>query len=148
VNLSTDVKKFTGTLIRIGEASDVAPAGSQGHRILITRDAAREAVNQLENSNLYASLTLDHHDQSRVVGKIHKAWINKRSICVRGVMWKPEVDRIDINCSLAMSADMQNCNIADLRAPIWEVTKMNFIGGTVLKAGVQAYKKTRFRWVT
>jgi hypothetical protein len=140
-------RKFLATLIRIDEPSDQATAGSRGHKIMLTRYAVNDAINQLENSNLYASECLTIHDQKRVVGTIKKAWINKKSLCVCGSMLEKEADRIDINCSLAMSADMKDCSIEDIFAPLWVITKVNFIGGTVLKKGKQAYKKTKFRWI-
>ncbi len=67
---------FRGVLTFVDVASDRAPAGAQGHRVLLTRAAAERALPSLLGMGLDYAPTLDRHDSRRKVGVITSAEIS------------------------------------------------------------------------
>jgi hypothetical protein len=64
---------FRGVLTFVGVPSDKAPAGAQGHRVLLTRTATERALPSLLGMALDYAPTLDRHDARRKVGIITRA---------------------------------------------------------------------------
>jgi len=63
----------------VGIPSDKAPAGAQGHRVLLTPPAAERALPSLLGMGLDYTPTLDRHDARRKVGIITRAELLPRS---------------------------------------------------------------------
>jgi hypothetical protein len=66
---------FRGVLTLVDTPSDKAPAGSRGHRVVLTRVAAERALPSLLGMALDYSPALDRHDTRRKVGVITRAEI-------------------------------------------------------------------------
>src|SRR5689334_23249675 len=66
---------FRGVLTLIDVPSDRAPSGARGHRVVLTRAAAEEALPSLLGMALDYAPTLDRHDTRRKVGIITRAEI-------------------------------------------------------------------------
>jgi len=64
---------FRGVLTLLDVASDRAPAGARGHRVLLTRAAAERALPSLLGMALDYTPSLDRHDARRKVGIITEA---------------------------------------------------------------------------
>ncbi len=64
---------FHGVLTLVDTPSDAAPAGARGHRVLLTRAAAEQALPSLLGMALDYSPALDRHDSRRKVGIITEA---------------------------------------------------------------------------
>ncbi len=64
---------FRGVLTFVEVPSDKAPAGAQGHRVLLTRTATEQALPSLLGMALDYAPTLDRHDARRKVGIITRA---------------------------------------------------------------------------
>lgn len=64
---------FRGVLTLVDVASDRSPAGARGHRVLITRAAAEQALATLLGMGLDYAPALDRHDAQRKIGIITEA---------------------------------------------------------------------------
>src|ERR1700734_3823831 len=70
---------FEGVLTLVDVASDKAPSGSRGHRVVLTRSAAEAALPSLLGMAVDYAPGLDRHDNRRKVGIITHAEIVGRS---------------------------------------------------------------------
>lgn len=64
---------FRGVLTFVDVPSNKAPAGAQGHRVMLTRAATKRALPSLLGMALDYAPTLDRHDARRKVGVITSA---------------------------------------------------------------------------
>jgi hypothetical protein len=64
---------FRGVLTLVDTPSDSAPSGADGHRVLLTRAAAEQALPSLLGMALDYAPSLDRHDARRKVGIITEA---------------------------------------------------------------------------
>jgi hypothetical protein len=78
---------FRGVLTFVDAASDKAPAGARGHRVLLTRKAAEQAIPSLLGMALDYSPRLDGHDTRRKIGVITRAEIVGREVVVGGFLY-------------------------------------------------------------
>jgi len=78
---------FRGVLTLVDVASDRAPSGARGHRVLLTRKAAEEAIPSLLGMALDYSPRFDTHDTRRKIGVITRAEIVGREITVGGFLY-------------------------------------------------------------
>jgi len=78
---------FRGVLTLVDVASDKAPAGARGHRVMLTRKAAEAAIPSLLGMALDYSPRFDMHDTRRKVGVITRAEIVGREIAVSGFLY-------------------------------------------------------------
>ena len=82
---------FRGVLTIVDAASDKAPAGARGHRVLLTRAAAEAAIPSLLGMALDYSPRLDGHDTRRKIGVITRAEIVGREVEVARVSLWPRL---------------------------------------------------------
>ena len=78
---------FRGVLTMVDVVSDKPPAGARGHRVLLTRRAAEEAIPSLLGMGLDYAPALDRHDVRRKVGVITRAEIVGRRIEIGGFLY-------------------------------------------------------------
>jgi hypothetical protein len=78
---------FRGVLTLVDVASDRAPAGARGHRVMLTRRAAEAAIPSLLGMALDFSPRLDGHDTRRKIGVITGAEIVGREVAVSGFLY-------------------------------------------------------------
>jgi hypothetical protein len=78
---------FRGVLTLVDVASDRAPAGARGHRVILTKKAAEAAIPTLLGMALDYSPRLDGHDTRRKIGVITRAEIVGREIAVSGFLY-------------------------------------------------------------
>ena len=71
---------FRGVLTMVDVASDRPPAGARGHRVVLTRAAAEEALASLLGMALDYAPSLDRHDARRKVGVITRADLVGRNL--------------------------------------------------------------------
>lgn len=86
--------EFRGVLTVVDVASQRAPAGSKGHRVVLTRAAAEAALPSLLGMALDYAPTLDRHDQQRKVGVITSAEIVGRNLEVGGYLYAKDFPEI------------------------------------------------------
>jgi hypothetical protein len=85
---------FRGVLTVVDVASQRAPSGSSGRRVVLTRKAAEEALPSLLGMALDYAPTFDRHDVRRKVGVITSAEIVGKNLEVAGYLYArdfPEV---------------------------------------------------------
>jgi len=150
---------FRGVLTWVDVASDRPPAGSRGHRVVLTRAAAEGALASLLGMALDYAPSLDRHDVRRKVGVITRAEIVGRKLELGGYLFAkdfPEIVREITRASdgvearggrvtadaLGMSYEITDARVADMRASIWTLTQVTFTGAAVLRRDKAAYRDT------
>jgi len=148
---------FRGVLTLVDTPSDRPPAGSRGHRVVLTRAAAERALPSLLGMALDYSPLLDRHDARRKVGVITRAEVVGKAIELNGYLFAkdfPEIVRqIECGCihasarrrpenPLGMSYEISDASVADVRARIWTLTRVTFTGAAILRRDKAAYRDT------
>ena len=142
---------FTGVLTLVDAASDRAPAGARGHRVLLTRAAAEAALPSLLGLGVDYRPGWDGHDAKRKIGLITEAYVVGRRLTVRGYLYArdfPEVaGAIQAHApeAMGMSYELADARVEDMRADIWKLTRVTFTGAAILLRDKAAYRSTSFR---
>jgi hypothetical protein len=141
---------FSGVLTRIDEASDKPPSGSRGHRIIITREAATEALPSLLGMAVDCTTDWDNHDARRKVGIITDADVQGADVRVRGFIYGKHFPDVVLEIAareekLGMSYEVADGHVVDMRAKIWTLHRITFVGAAILLRAKAAYKNTSFR---
>src|ERR1022692_711676 len=85
---------FEGVLTVVNAASDKAPAGARGHRVMLTREAAEKALPSLLGMAVDYRPGWDGHDARRKIGLLTEADLIGQRLVVRGYLYArdfPEV---------------------------------------------------------
>lgn len=146
---------FEGVLTVVDSASDRAPSGSRGHRVVLTREAAMAALPSLLGMAVDYRPGWDGHDARRKCGILTQADIEGSKpgsrLCVSGYLFGrdfPEVEeqmRKGAPGSMGMSYELADAHVADMRASIWTLTRATFTGAAILLRDKAAYQQTSFR---
>lgn len=140
-----NIMRFQGVLLRLNEPSTKAPNGSDGHRILVTSSTAKKNLHTLIGMGLNYAPSLKEHAQRRKVGVITGAQIKGNELWVTADIWKhdfPEAERDLKRPGLGMSMEINQVDVKDKGAPIWELSDFCFLGATILEKNAAAYNKT------
>jgi hypothetical protein len=141
-------EEFRGVLTVVDAASDRPPAGARGHRVVLTRGAAEEALASLLGMGLDYAPSLDRHDAQRKVGVITRAEIVGRKLELSGYLFAkdfPELVRTirgHIRGGLGMSYEIADARVADVREKVWKLTQVTFTGAAILLREKAAYRET------
>jgi hypothetical protein len=155
-------EEFCGVLTLVDVASDRAPAGARGHRVVLTRAAAEDGLPSLLGMALDYSPNLDRHDTRRKIGVITRAEISGKRLELGGYLFAkdfPEIvkeirrggQRRQLSASgsqggtdacLGMSYEIADARVADLRAKVWTLTHVTFTGAAILRRDKAAYEET------
>ena len=145
---------FRGVLTLVDVASDRAPAGARGHRVVLTRAAAEKALPSLLGMALDYAPTLDRHDTRRKVGIITRADIVGRQLELGGYLFAKDFPEIvkEIKAAgsetrrytraLGMSYEIADARVADMRSKVWTLTHVMFTGAAILRQDKAAYQQT------
>ena len=142
---------FEGVLTVVNAASDKAPAGARGHRVMLTRDAAEKALPSLLGMAVDYRPGWDGHDARRKIGVVTEADVVGQRLVVHGYLYArdfPEVARdLDAHApeALGMSYELADARVEDLRAEVWKLTRVTFTGAAILLREKAAYRATSFR---
>jgi hypothetical protein len=143
---------FEGVLTLIDVASDRAPSGARGHRVVLTREAAEVALPSLLGMADYKA-GWDGHDARQKCGIITAAEMDGKKLTVSGFLFardfpemegKLEVDGVG-SALMGMSYELADAHVADMRAQIWTLTRATFTGAAILLREKAAYRSTSFR---
>src|SRR5579863_2961719 len=85
---------FRGVLTVVDMASQRAPAGSGGHRVLLTRSAAEAALPSLLGMALDYAPSFDRHDVRRKVGVITSADLAGKNLEVGGYLYAKDFPEV------------------------------------------------------
>ncbi len=159
---------FRGVLTIVDVASDKAPSGARGHRVLLTRGAAEAAMPSLMGMGLDYSPALDRHDARRKIGVITRAEIVGRVIEVGGFLYARDFPEIvaeigrpgrtgasgfveaenadrkgrSSRTGLGMSYEITDALVEDITASVWVLNRVTFTGAAVLRRDKAAYRST------
>ena len=143
--------EFEGVLTLVDAASDRAPAGARGHRVLLTRAAAEAALPSLLGMAVDYRPGWDGHDAKRKIGLITEAEVVGRKLAVCGYLYArdfpeaAEAIRISAPEAMGMSYELADAQVADMREEVWRLTKATFTGAAILLREKAAYRGTSFR---
>ncbi len=148
---------FEGCLTLVDVASDKAPSGARGHRVVLTRAAAEAAIPSLLGMAVDYKAGWDGHDARQKCGIITSASLEAQKLMVEGYLFArdfPEIER-KVSCELeempasarhmGMSYELADAHVADMRASIWTLTRATFTGAAILLRDKAAYRGTSFR---
>ena len=142
---------FEGVLTMVNAASDKAPAGARGHRVMLTREAAEAALPSLLGMAVDYRPGWDGHDARRKIGLVTEATLVGPRLVVSGYIYArdfPEVAKaIQAHApqAMGMSYELADARVEDLRAEVWKLTRVTFTGAAILLREKAAYRATSFR---
>lgn len=142
---------FEGVLTVVDEASTRPPSGARGHRVILTRAAAREALPSLLGMAVDYAPKWDGHDARAKCGIITEADVIGNQLRVRGYLFGrdfPEVVqqlRQKESGHMGMSYELADAHVADIHAEVWTLTRATFTGAAILLREKAAYPDTLFR---
>lgn len=145
---------FEGVLTIVNAASDKAPAGARGHRVMLTREAAERALPSLLGMAVDYRPGWDGHDARRKIGLLTEAEVVGQRLLVRGYLYARDfpdaADAVRASAAagtegLGMSYEVADARVEDMRAEIWKLTRVTFTGAAILLREKAAYRQTSFR---
>jgi hypothetical protein len=142
---------FDGVLTIVNVASDKAPAGARGHRVMLTRQAAEAALPSLLGMAVDYRPGWDGHDARRKIGLLTEANLVGQRLVVRGYLYArdfPEVaTAIQAHAPevMGMSYELADARVEDLQAEVWKLIRVTFTGAAILLREKAAYRATSFR---
>jgi hypothetical protein len=142
---------FEGILTVVNAASDRAPAGARGHRVMLTREAAEKALPSLLGMAVDYRPGWDGHDARRKIGLLTEANVTGERLLVRGYLYArdfPEVARaIEAHApeAMGMSYELADARVEDMRSEVWKLIRVTFTGAAILLRDKAAYRGTSFR---
>jgi hypothetical protein len=140
---------FEGVLTLVDVASDKAPSGARGHRVVLTRAAAEAALPSLLGMAVDYKAGWDGHDARQKCGIITTAELEARKLRVAGFIFAkdfPEIEQqMRSDGAMGMSYELADAHVADMRAQVWTLTRATFTGAAILLRDKAAYQETSFR---
>jgi hypothetical protein len=140
---------FEGVLTLVDVASDKAPSGARGHRVVLTRAAAEAALPSLLGMAVDYKAGWDGHDARQKCGIITTAELDGRRLKVGGFLFAkdfPEIEQqVALDGAMGMSYELAEAHVADMQAQVWTLTRATFTGAAILLREKAAYRDTSFR---
>jgi len=144
---------FEGCLTLVDVASDKAPSGARGHRVLLTREAAEAALPSLLGMVVDYKAGWDGHDARQKCGIITSANIEGQKLMVSGFLFARDYPEMEARVggvaagvdAMGMSYELADAAVADMRADVWTLTRATFTGAAILLREKAAYRGTSFR---
>jgi hypothetical protein len=147
-------RRFRGVLTTVNVASDRAPSGARGHRVMLTAAAVEAAIPSLLGMAVDYTPDLDGHDARRKVGIITAAELSRRvegrgqQLDVSGYLFEKDFPEIVAEigskgrASLGMSYEIADVRVVDAEAAVWVIREFTFTGAAVLRRSKAAYGDT------
>ena len=152
---------FEGVLMLVDVASDKAPSGARGHKVVLTREAAEAALPSLLGMAVDYKAGWDGHDARQKCGIITAAEVDGRKLTVAGYLFARDFPEFGPEFGVAMEAkigsvagsvgamgmsyELADAHVADMRAQVWTLTRATFTGAAILLREKAAYRSTSFR---
>ncbi len=142
---------FDGVLTVVNTASDKAPAGARGHRVLLTREAAEKALPSLLGMAVDYRPGWDGHDARRKIGILTDADLLGLRLMVRGYLFARDFSDVAEAIqahepeTMGMSYEIADARVQDMSAEVWRLTRVTFTGAAILLREKAAYRATSFR---
>jgi len=142
---------FAGVLTLVDVASDKAPSGARGHKVILTRAAAEAALPSLLGMAVDFKAGWDGHDARQKCGIITAAEVDGKELRVSGYLFARDFSEMVTEMrahgeeALGMSYELADAHVVDMRASVWTLSKATFTGAAILLRAKAAYKSTSFR---
>jgi len=142
---------FEGVLTLVNAASDKAPSGARGHRVMLTREAAEKALPSLLGMAVDYRPGWDGHDTRCKIGLLTEVNLVGNKLVVGGYLYArdfPEVAqaiKAQSSEAMGMSYELADARVEDMRADVWKLTRVTFTGAAILLRDKAAYRATSFR---
>ena len=143
---------FEGCLTLVDIASDKAPSGARGHRVVLTRSAAEAALPSLLGMAVDYKAGWDGHDARQKCGIITGAQLEGRKLMVQGFLFArdfpemaPKLEVAASEAAMGMSYELADAHVADMQASVWTLTRATFTGAAILLREKAAYRGTSFK---
>jgi len=142
---------FEGVLTVVNAASDKAPSGARGHRVLLTREAAEKALPSLLGMAVDYRPGWDGHDARCKIGLLTEANLTGNELMVRGYLYARDFPEVAESIeeqragAMGMSYEIADARVEDMRAEVWKLTRVTFTGAAILLREKAAYRATSFR---
>lgn len=144
---------FAGILAIVDEPSDKAPSGARGHKVILTRKAAEDALWSLIGMgvNVPAGNVKQHGSQEKA-GVIDHAEIIGNTIYICGYLFGRDLPGVVSTLQAAaepwgMSYEVADAHVDDMRTAVWTISAVTFTGAAIMPLDKVAYQKTRFYFV-
>lgn len=144
---------FAGVLTLVDVASDRAPSGARGHRVVLTLAAAAAALPSLLGMAVDFKTGWDGHDAKQKCGIITGAQVDGGVVRVSGYLFARDFAGMMTEMeahgdeALGMSYELADAHVEDMSASVWRLTKATFTGAAILLRSKAAYRGTSFRVV-
>lgn len=140
---------FMGVLALVDTLSDKAPSGARGHRIILTKEAAMDALDSLIGMGINMAPDAGGHNATQKIGVITAAEIIGMELQVSGYIWGRDcpavLDRIQAQSEeLGMSYELADARVENMRAAMWKLTRVTFTGAAIVLREKAAYRATEF----
>jgi hypothetical protein len=142
---------FEGILAKVDVPSDRPPSGSRGHRVLLTRQAAENALPTLLGMAIDYRPGWDGHDARRKIGILTDVNLIGRKLHVQGFIYARDFPEVTASIlsqhhdAMGMSYEVSDAKVEDVRSDIWKLTRVTFTGAAILLRGKAAYADTSFK---
>lgn len=142
---------FSGVLTYLDEPSDGAPEGTDGKRIIVTAQAAKDALDSLIGMGVDCQHNLGGHAPQHNIGVITDARIEavnaRQAIIVDGYIWAVNFPALakeikENKDALGMSFEARNLWTYDPKANPVSIVELVFTGAAILFKDKAAYKTT------
>lgn len=136
---------FKGVLCRIDVASDAAPHGSGGRRVVVTRAAAQTAVSSLVGQGINAAPGLRAHAPTAKCGVITAARVAGDRIEIEGHLWAldlPEITASIRSRTVDLGLSFEASDVQAAAGDPMVVTRCTFTGASVLLRTDAAWRST------
>ena len=139
--------EFSGVLTKVDQASDLAPHGSYGKKVLIPKAVAEKALPTLLGMGIDLTTDMKGHDRKKKIGVITAANVDGTDVRISGFFYAndfpKEVTMIQANKELlGFSFEAERILVADLESDPLRIESLIFTGAAVLKKNSAAYHET------
>jgi hypothetical protein len=138
---------FSGVLVKLDQPSDGAPDGTGGKRIVLTKSAARAALDSLLGMAVDFTPEMDGHDPQAKIGLITSAEIDGQDLLIEGFIYAadfPDVaSKIKVHKeALGFSFEARDLVTNNPDADPVSIVDCVFTGAAILFKDKAAYKTT------
>jgi len=137
---------FRGVLTMVDVASDRAPAGARGHRVMLTRKAAEAAIPSLLGMALDYAPSFDRHDMRRKVGVITRAEVVGRAIEIGGFLYARDFPEVVEEIAISGQASAISHQPSAIRARAGGASNAAAMRRESRVAGNPTHRKERDEW--
>jgi hypothetical protein len=122
--------------------------------VVLTKQAAEAALPSLLGMAVDYKAGWDGHDARQKCGIITSAHLDGSRLLVGGFLFARDYPEMEAkvgnltagsDTTMGMSYELADAHVADMREPVWKLTRATFTGAAILLREKAAYRATSFR---